>query len=56
MSVTFCSLSVLGGWQTAIVETGQRIGPVFNSSIALGAWQKINLYREAPGAIQTIVW
>ncbi len=37
-------VSVVGGWQTAVIATGYRFGPVFNSSIDLWAWQAANLY------------
>jgi hypothetical protein len=42
----FISLSVLGGWQTALVygEIVQiAFGPVFNSAVDLWNWQKVNL-------------
>ena len=40
----YCCLSVLGGWQTAIKDTDQILGPVFNKIQDLWNWQKENLY------------
>lgn len=45
--MTFACKSVLGGWQTVlrIGEHEALIGPIFNSSQDLWAWQKVNLPR-----------
>ena len=40
----YVSASVVGGWQTQVVSTGELIGPVFNKATDLWAWQKENLY------------
>lgn len=48
--IDFACKSVLGGWQT-IVRIGEYealIGPVFNKSTDLWAWQKDNLPKETP--------
>jgi len=36
--------SVLGGWQTQLVASGELIGPVFNKVTDLRKWQADNLY------------
>jgi hypothetical protein len=41
--VEFTCVSVLGGWQTRIRETNLLIGPVFNKTTELWAWQRENL-------------
>lgn len=42
--------SVVGGWQTCVVETGYLFGPVFNSVNDLWAWQRANLYAPQEAA------
>ena len=37
-------MSVVGGWQTCVVETGYLFGPVFNKVNELWDWQKSNLF------------
>lgn len=43
---TYQTASVVGGWQTEVKETGQRIGPIFNASTECWAWQAANLPRD----------
>lgn len=44
--VEFCCISVLGGWQTAIKNTGYRFGPVFNRIQDLWAWQAKHIFGK----------
>lgn len=44
MKSLYVSASVVGGWQTKVIETQELIGPVFNKITDLWAWQKENLY------------
>jgi hypothetical protein len=37
--------SVLGGWQTYICGTEVALGPVFNKSTDLWAWQQKNIFN-----------
>lgn len=41
--VEFTCISVLGGWQTGIKGSRVVIGPVFNKTTDLWAWQNSNL-------------
>lgn len=41
----FNCVSVVGGWQTAVIATGRKFGPVFNASPDLWQWQGGNLPR-----------
>lgn len=38
--------SVVGGWQTEVIATGELIGPVFHGTSELWAWQAANLKGE----------
>ena len=42
--MTYTSASVLTGWQTMVLETGELIGPVFKTTTALWQWQMENIY------------
>ena len=44
LNMSFCCVSVPGGWQTAVTKTGYPFGPVFNDVEDLWNWQKVNLY------------
>lgn len=44
VNLSFCCVSVPGGWQTAVTRTGYTFGPVFNSVNDLWNWQKVNLF------------
>lgn len=39
--------SVAGGWQTALAETGETFGPIFNSVTDLWDWQKKTFGRAS---------
>ena len=39
-------VSVINGWQTQCVSTGELIGPAFDRTTDLWEWQKNNLYKE----------
>lgn len=43
--MTYCCLSVVGGWQTQCRETEELIGPAFHRVQDLWAWQQANLYQ-----------
>ena len=55
----FCCISVLGGWQTGVwfdagitlaagAEMSYPIGPIFNKTTDLWAWQGENLPNQTP--------
>ncbi len=46
MKVNIQCKSVVGGWQTMVVETGYLFGPVYNSITDLWNWQRVNLYKS----------
>jgi hypothetical protein len=39
-------LSVAGGWQTVVKETGYTFGPIYNSITDLWKWQRVNLFNK----------
>lgn len=44
---SFCCTSVVGGWQTGLINSEITLGPVFRKLTDLLKWQKENLYTEA---------
>jgi hypothetical protein len=45
MSIQLECRSVSGGWQTYIRGTEVALGPVFNDTPALWAWQQKNIFN-----------
>lgn len=41
---SFCCKSVVGGWQTGLMDSELTFGPVFRKLTELLNWQKTNLY------------
>jgi hypothetical protein len=43
-SIELSSVSVVGGWQSAIKNTPYVFGPIFRHVQDLWAWQRANIY------------